>query len=100
MPEHIVWASDRSLLGRASQVRLNIWLAFSYDEIGERELSLNDVQDEIEGLLRNKVKMTEHVEKGIQSFPHALNKMFTGDHIYWQNACRCYGYWRKLDEMK
>jgi hypothetical protein len=31
--------------------------------------------------MRGKVKMTEHVEKGIQSFPHALNKMFTGRHI-------------------
>ena len=32
--------------------------------------------------MRGKVKMAEHVERGIQSsFPHALNKMFTGGHI-------------------
>lgn len=31
--------------------------------------------------LRGKVQMTEHVEAGIQSFPQALNKMFTGGHI-------------------
>ena len=26
-------------------------------------------------------QMTEHVEKGIGSFPHALAKMFSGGHI-------------------
>merc|ERR1711966_272303 len=31
--------------------------------------------------LRGKVQMTEHVEKGIGSFPHALAKMFSGGHI-------------------
>ena len=28
-----------------------------------------------------KVKMTEHVEKGVKSFPFALQKMFSGGHI-------------------
>lgn len=31
--------------------------------------------------MRGKVQMTEHVEKGIRSFPFALHKMFTGGHI-------------------
>lgn len=31
--------------------------------------------------MRGKVRMTEHVESGIQNFPQALNKMFTGGHI-------------------
>ena len=31
--------------------------------------------------IRGKVRMTEHIEEGIQSFPHALAKMFSGGHI-------------------
>lgn len=31
--------------------------------------------------LRNQVKMTEHIEDGINSFPNALHKMFNGGHI-------------------
>lgn len=31
--------------------------------------------------IRGKVRMTEHIEVGIQSFPHALSKMFSGGHI-------------------
>lgn len=31
--------------------------------------------------IRGKVRMTEHIEVGIQSFPHALAKMFSGGHI-------------------
>lgn len=31
--------------------------------------------------MRGKVEMTEHVEKGVKSFPFALQKMFTGGHI-------------------
>ena len=31
--------------------------------------------------MRGKVKMTEHVEMGIQSFPIALENMFPGGHI-------------------
>jgi len=31
--------------------------------------------------MTGKVRMTEHFEKGIESFPFALNKLFTGGHI-------------------
>ena len=31
--------------------------------------------------MRSKVVMTEHMEKGIKTFPYALQKMFTGGHI-------------------
>ncbi len=31
--------------------------------------------------MRGKVKMTEHVELGIASYPKALHKLFSGGHI-------------------